>query len=446
MDLNLSRKIDIGCFFNYYVMELLLLIITGMLAVSFLFSELFHRLGSSRVVGQIIAGIVLGLPIFSAFLFSGQSYIDALNSGDELAFILEMLSGLGIILLLLLTGLEIDYEKLKKVSVDASVISISAAVTPFVMGFLFTRYILHYPDLTSVIVGACMSVTAEGTKVVVLMELGKLKSRVGEIMLGAGIIDDIFEIFFLATILLIASENVSSAVLEFVESKSLCEIINAGSFCWIPVLLAEFIIFVAVSFLIFKIFPHIARYVRKEKSEVSEFMVVVIVGLFIAELSGFMGLGTIIGAFVAGIIIQLSIKDRREERKMVKDLDILTLGLIVPFFFISVGLTFDIQTILNNSLTVASIVLIATVGKILGSLIVKPFTSLDMRQLYLIGWGMNSRGAVELVIATIAYTSLPAGMFPIELYSALVSMAVITTLIFPFVLRYEIKKNPSIMD
>lgn len=115
--------------------------------------------------------------------------------------------------------------------------------------------------------------------------------------------------------------------------------------------------------------------------------------------------------------------------------------MVVPFFFLSIGLNFEIEDLFLNPLVFFVILITATPGKIVGTMATKPFTNLKNRQLYLIGWGMNSRGAVELVIASIA---LP--LLPIEVFSSIVAMAIITTLVFPLILRYEIKKYPDIMD
>jgi Kef-type K+ transport system membrane component KefB len=121
----------------------------------------------------------------------------------------------------------------------------------------------------------------------------------------------------------------------------------------------------------------------------------------------------------------------------------ITLAFVVPFFFANIGLNFDSGALFTNLTLLTFTILIAFVGKILGTLIVKPVSSLSLKQLYYVGWAMNSRGAAELVIALIAFQF---GLIPIEIFSALVTMAMITTLTFPFVLSRGIKKNVGLMD
>ena len=137
---------------------------------------------------------------------------------------------------------------------------------------------------------------------------------------------------------------------------------------------------------------------------------------------------------------KISSKHRNELLNVIK---LIAMGFVVPFFFVNVGLTFDINTFLSNIPLIAVTVIIASVGKIVGTLIVKPVSSLSWKQLYYVGWAMNSRGAAELVIALIA---IQYGLIPPEIFSALVSMSLITTLILPLILARGIKKNPGLMD
>ncbi len=128
---------------------------------------------------------------------------------------------------------------------------------------------------------------------------------------------------------------------------------------------------------------------------------------------------------------------------MVNVVKLIALGFIVPFFFVNVGLTFDLTTLLSNTPLITATILIAFFGKMIGTLIIKPVSTLNWKQLYYIGWAMNSRGAAELVIALIA---VQYNLIPLEIFSALVAMSIVTTLIFPPVLARGIKRNPGLMD
>jgi Kef-type K+ transport system membrane component KefB len=433
-------------------MEGFLAIFTLCLIVSFLMSEMFYRLKYPRVIGLIFAGIIVGL--FGGFIFPGGNFLDAIQMGDPTALIIKCLGDLGIIFLLILVGLEINLKKMKKVSRDVGAIGIFASFMPFIMGFFLMKVFFGATNTVAFIVGACLSITAEGTKSMVLMEENKLNSKVGEILLGAGAIDDVLGVIFLSVVLIMAPGIETSYFASLlVQNVSLFQELNqnTGGLFQLVLLPLEFILFIILAYLLFKVIPRIVEYIQREKSEAAEFMTMIIMGLSIASISDFLGLGTILGALIAGVMIQLSIRDRREEHKMINDLKIASLGMIVPFFFLSVGLQFDIASLIfnKNFLLLFSVLIIAMLGKMLGSLLAKPFTDLSFRQLYLIGWGMNSRGAIELVIASVALPLLVAECgvdCATNIFSVIVAMAILTTVVFPLFLRYEIKKYPGIMD
>jgi len=145
-------------------------------------------------------------------------------------------------------------------------------------------------------------------------------------------------------------------------------------------------------------------------------------------------------AFFLGVIVQEKIG---RDVPAVRILESAMMWLLVPFFFISMGLNIEPLSILANPFMIMLIVSIAVIGKIVGTFMVKPFTKFTWKQLYLIGWGMNSRGAVELAIALIAFKT---GLITPDIYTGLVIMAVLTTILFPFIISILIKKNPKIMD
>lgn len=377
------------------------------LTISLILSEIFFRLKYPRVIGQILAGIVLGIPI-----------IRSLFTTDNLLSI-KFLAEIGIVFLLLLAGMEINLRKLEKASKDALLIAIFAALIPFALGFVVAKA-FGYSTVISLVVGACLALTAEGTKLKVLIEMKILETKIGLIMLGAGILDDVFEILFLAVLLIYVHGSITHIAL-------------------FPIML---IVFVIISFLIFKYVPKIIKMIHKERSRIATFSTILTIGLIIAALSQFFGLGPIIGAFIAGIIIQLANKNKRDEMENIKELKVMTFSLIIPFLFINIGLHFDFSSLLLHPLLLLLIVFVAIAGKLVGSIIVSFFSDLSFRQTMLIGWGMNSRGMVELIIAELARVN---NLIPIEVYSVIVIMAISTTLIFPFALKYYVNKYPGIM-
>ena len=148
----------------------------------------------------------------------------------------------------------------------------------------------------------------------------------------------------------------------------------------------------------------------------------------------------VIGFFFIGIITQKTIN---KENKTITSIKKALLLLIIPFFFVSIGLNFSMTALSLNLGILLIMLLIAISGKFIGSFLTKPFTKLKIKQLYLIGWAMNSRGAIEIALALIA---LKINAIPIEIYSALVVTALLTTISSPLAITYLIKKHPKIMN
>lgn len=390
----------------------IILVLAIVLGTAFVFNEVFKKLNLPPVVGQILGGLILGIPILRALIFQDESAIE----------IVDLLATLGILFLLLLVGLEVDIERILQSSKEAVLISLGAAIVPLVLGFVFLR-LLGYDAIASLIFGGALSVTAEGTTVKVLMDAKALNTRLGAIIVSAGAIDDIFEVLFLSMV----------TVVGF-----------GGSLFQLVYLPLEFLVFIVVAFILFKLVSKVLRTIEG-RGDTELFSLIIIFVLAMAALSETLEMGYLIGAIIAGFLLQLSMRRLRksDEEEMVKATRLISLAFVVPFFFVNIGLNFNYDYLLGNVFLLASTTAIAFLGKILGTLVAKPLSKLSIKQLYLIGWGMNSRGAVELVIALLA---LKHGLIAQEIFSALVAMAIITTLVFPFVLQREIRNDPKAMD
>ena len=211
------------------------IMIPVILILAFVSGELFRKKGLPSVIGQILAGILLGIPILKQFLFTNASSF----------IIVDFLAELGIVFLLFLAGLEIEIEKIRETSKDSILISLSSALIPFALGFLFvTFFFSEYGFLTALVFGGALMVTSEGTKVKVLMDLNSLNTHLGAVMLSAGAIDDIFEVLFLALVVTMA---------------------HGGGFVDLLIIPLELIVFVAVAFVAFKIMSKVLPYLAKSK-------------------------------------------------------------------------------------------------------------------------------------------------------------------------------------
>ena len=395
----------------------ILLAVPVILILAFALSELFRKIGLPSVVGQIFAGIILGIPVLEHLLLSDESSL----------LVVDFLAELGIVFLLFLAGLEIDLEKIKETSRDSILISLSSAILPFFLGFAFIMLFLpEYGFLTAIIFGGALMVTSEGTKVKVLMDLNSLNTQLGAIMLSAGTIDDIFEVLLLSIVVVMA---------------------HGGSFVELARIPLELLVFAIVAFISFKVISKVLPYLERNgsKDETELFSAIMIFVLVLAALSDILQIGYLIGAIIGGFLLQISMRgiQRQHKQDMIKVTKLIALGFIVPFFFVNAGLSFDLSTLLSDVGLLIVTIAIAFLGKIVGTLLVKPLSSLSLKQLYYIGWAMNSRGAAELVIALVA---VQYALIPTNIFSALVAMSLITTLTFPPILARGISENPGLMN
>jgi Kef-type K+ transport system membrane component KefB len=393
----------------------LFVVIPVVLIIAFAMGSLFKKVGLPPVVGQILAGVILGIPLIRGSLFDESSIV-----------IINFLAYLGIIFMLFMAGLEIDIDKIKETSHESILLSLSSAMISFGLGFVFL--IIAFPEyglLTTVMFAGALMVTSEATNVVVLLDLNSLKTRIGSIIMGAGALDEIFVVLFLAFLAVIGR---GGGLIELAA---------------IPLQLAVFAMIVFIFFkLATKLFHH-HRHVGGKESETFALMIIFV--MVLAGLSEVLGLGFLLGAIAGGFILQISLKGPYEQQNktMTKVTQYIALGFFIPFFFANVGLNFELFSLIDSLPLIVGTIAIAFLGKMLGCLIVKPFSDLSIKQLYYIGWAMNSRGAAELVIALAARQ---LGLIPLDVFSALVAMSIVTTIIFPIVLAKGIKKNPRLMD
>jgi Kef-type K+ transport system membrane component KefB len=391
-------------------MEFILVIVTICMSLAFIFSETFYRLRYPKVLGQILAGIFLGLPMFASVMRT-----------DEVLSFISSLSSLGVVFLMLLVGSKINIHQLLKSSKEAMVLALLGYIIPFTAGFTFIMGldylgIMEATILEAVIVGICLAISAEAITLEILMEYRLLKTSVGTLIMEAGMIDDLLGVLSLA------------AVVGYVEGGGVESMLS---------LPGDFLTFVLVSYILgFTILPRAAKAVWKEKSEPAVFSLAIIFGLIIVLLSSLFGLSSVVGAFIAGVIIQVTIKNRKEEKEIVESLEIVTFGLVIPFFFIFIGLNLDLTTTLVNLPLILSLTVIALIGKLLAAKVLSYFYHVTKNNISLIGWAINPRGAVELVIASIA---LERELIDLTLFSIIVSMAVLCSLISPIMFKKNCK-------
>lgn len=389
-----------------------LLTILICLIAMYVLAELLRKLSVPRVVSQISAGMILALPLIRGFVFT-----------QEGVWVVKFLSDIGLILLLFFVGLQINFKQFEKTIASSARISILNTSIPLALGYLASKYLFGLDNSVSLIVGVCMSVSATAIALDILEEFNKLRSRLGTIIISAGTFDDVLELFLITGILTFLETAVKRTTL---------------------VELAFGVVLFAVLVLVFRfwIIPFILHRIEEQPEHAQLFTGALIITLVMAALADYLGVSALIGALFSGVIIrQILFKEPGhkpwERTEITHSIHSIAFGFLVPFFFFFVGFQTDVLAIWANITFGVVITLLAIFGTVVGSALGYYLTYRNWREGWIVGWAMNAKGDTELVIAQLA---LSAGVISQMVFSSLIFMAVVSTLISPFVLRSMLRK------
>ncbi len=393
--------------------------ILAALLLAFTLSELLKRIiGIPRVVGQVAAGLILGITFFKPYLFD-QENID----------VFSFLANLGIILLFYYVGLETNLSIFRKNLKESVSISLINTTFPFVLGFVTMKYLFGLSNLVSAIISIALSVSAQSITLDFLEEMKMVKSRLGSMIIGAGAVDDIIESFLVILVLSLFQFTVT----EISRTKLLLGLLF-------------FVIMVCAARL--WIIPYTLRFFDQEKSSTARFTAAILIVLLIASLTELCGLNILIGAMIAGMLVRQTIlKDKHianwEEHDIARSIHIVAFGFLIPLFFVWVGLNTNLSSIGQNIYFLLVLIGIALLGTVGGTTIAVILNKGSFREGLTIGWGLTPKGDVDLAIATLA---LKEGILSPGIFASLVLMALSTTIISPMVFKYLImtsKKKSS---
>ena len=402
-------------------------ILLVLLIVTRAFGEISERLGQPPLLGELISGICLGIVVHHY----DQSFPILANLTSNEVF--SALTDLGIFFLMLLGGLELQPVRLLKASKGAVVVAAGGMVIPFALGAGLAFLVLPESSIFSaqvLFLGTVMAITAVPVSVKTLMDLGKLESKIGQIIVSAAVIDDTLSLILLAVL---------TGVMQ---TGSIPDITSLG------LLLGKVILFFAVAGLMGQyLFPHIGRLLKKSRSEEFEFSMLLVASMAYALLAEELGMHFILGAFIAGLFFRKKTIDTKTFDAIMTKTKGLTTGFLAPIFFASIGMHLDLAALKNIPGFVLLLIVIATLGKVVGAGVSAHFIGLSPRESAAVGVGMNARNTIKLIIANI---TLQAGIFaapvpvpPIVnyLFSAVIIMAIVTTLMTPPALKWALKKE-----
>ncbi|HLG23895.1 MAG TPA: cation:proton antiporter [Candidatus Nanoarchaeia archaeon] len=398
-------------------MATVLVVILMALVFAYFFAEILRYFSVPRVVGHIIAGIALGIPIVRNLILTKESI-----------GVLSFLSNIGIILMFFFIGLEINLTKSRKNFRESSFVSISNTIIPLVLGFFAGKFIFGFETGASLIIGISLAVSSQAISLDILEELNLLKSRIGNLIISIGAVDDVFELFLVSIILIMFSSVTGiQSIQKF--------ILDMVGFFLLVVLFRVTLIPLAI-----QIF-------ERDKSQANLFMGSLIIVLVMASIAELFGVGSLIGALIAGVLVRQTLltgADHKPWRKneLSHSIHIISFGFLIPIFFVNVGLSMKPELLSSNLFLILTMLIIGLFGIIGGTVIGVMLSKGSFSEGLTIGWGLAPKGDVEIVIATLA---LGTGIINQVIFTAIISVSIICTLIAPIVFKRMIKRHSELV-
>lgn len=368
---------------------------------------LAKKIGQPAVIGEIIAGIVLGPSIVGLFLPDISAFLFPIASLPNLQF----LSQIGLILFMFIIGMELELGIIGKQAYGAVVISHASIIIPYTLGmglayFLYTEYAPANISFLSfaLFMGIAMSITAFPVLARILQEKKMTKTKLGALAITCAAADDITAWCILAAVIAIVKSGSSTSALY-----------NIGMA----------LVYVGVMWYIVK--PLLRKmgdlYTQNEKKRKMVIAVVFLILLLSAYTTEIIGIHALFGAFLAGVIMPVNVNFRHSMIEKVEDVSMV---LLLPLFFVYTGMRTQIGLLNEPGLWVTCgwVVLVAVLGKFGGSTLAAKIVGQNWRDSLSIGALMNTRGLMELIVLNIGYD---LGILSPKIFTMLVLMALITT-------------------
>ncbi len=396
---------------HVFLIQLVLILISARIM-----GELASYLKTPSVIGELLAGILIGPSVFGLIDISPP---------------IHLLAQIGIILLLFEVGLETDVGRLAASGMKAFTVAIAGVILPFLLGFFFSYSLMKFNLLVSLFIGSTLTATSIGITLRVLQDFKKQKSHEAQIIIGAAVLDDIIGIILLALLY------------EFSVSGSI-NLWNTG----------KVLIFIIIFFLFAPLAAQcVSRIIKKwdEKSSIPGLLPTTIISLILlsAWTAYQLGAPELLGGFAAGLALsrqfffpfaaflhhapEFSHRVEREMKPIVH--------LFAPIFFVTIGLSLNLRSINWESPSIwiltASLFIMAFIGKGVSGFFLR---NESFKTKCLIGAAMIPRGEVGLIFANIGLT---AGILNNDVYASIILVIALTTILSPFLLKYLYRSSSS---
>lgn len=381
----------------HFLLQTMVVIVSVLLA-----GQVSRRLGQPAVLGQLLVGVLLG-PAVLGWL-------------EPTPLVREM-AEIGVVLLMFLAGLETSIDDVRRSALAAALVAAGGVALPFAGGWVVASA-WGYPGPTAIFTGVLLVATSVSISVQTLRELGHLTSRPGVTVLAAAVLDDILGIVVLSLVLGAVGGGAADAG-------------TAGHGGGpIGVLLVKIAGFLLLGGLVgWRLLPPVMRRVSRFEAGTALLAIGIAVALGYAYVAEAAGLAGIVGAYLAGLMLSLT----EFRNRLLHDVEHTAYGFFVPFFFVSVGLTATFDGLTGSYLVfLVLLTVVAVLTKLVGAGLGAAASGFNLRSALAVGAGMIARGEVGLIVATIG---LERGLLGSELYTAMVLVSLLTTLVTPPLLR-----------
>jgi Kef-type K+ transport system membrane component KefB/nucleotide-binding universal stress UspA family protein len=406
---------------SLFLIQIVILVVVGRLL-----GEAMVRLGQPSIMGQIIGGVLLGPSVLGQIWPAAQLALFPPDIAQKT--MPNAVAQLGILFLLLLAGMEMDVQLAMRLRRAAAGVSLTGIAIPFMFGFtlgeLLPSAYLPNPDerlVTALFLGTALSISSVKIVASVVREMDFMRRNVGQLIVASAIIDDTIGWIIIAITFSLARKGT-------VDPVTLTRSVFGTLF------------FMAFSFTLGRrIVFEIIRWTNDRlRSDLPVLSAIIAIMGGMAIITDAIGVHTVLGAFVAGILVGQS-------PILTKQIDMqlrgLTTALFMPVFFGLTGLQTDLAVLTDPSILMLTVVviLIASLGKFGGAFAAAKFGGYSNAEALALGCGMNARGSTEVIVATIG---LSVGVLDLRLFSVIVAMAVVTTMAMPPSLRWALSRLP----
>lgn len=381
-------------------MEFLFQILIILLSARLL-SEISERVGMPGILGEILAGILLGITVL------------------EITDTISSVAQLGVIFLLFIAGYkEVHIDDLKASSKKAIIATVFQILIAFIAGFGL-GYFFGLGNLESLVLAVAFSPTSIGVTVKTLLDMNYLSSKPGSMMLSSAIFDDIISIFLVSIVSTMAQHNSILSPIQFLT------------------LIGKLIVFVGVMYFLSRyVLSRLFGYVRKMHARESVFATVILVALFSAYFAEVMGLHAVIGAFVGGVMLSnIPVAKIEDVQSKVSGL---AYGMLTPVFFVYIGMSVDPTSLGAAGIFTVLIVVFGLLGKLVGGFVGAKTVGFNFYESLIFGAGVMPRAEVTLVTISIGREM---GIIGEEIFSAVVLLAAVSIFVAPILLKFAIQKD-----